>query len=146
MHFQVCTKKEEMTPHFGLISQLNKLVTREEFEFYLDDMIAHGYRMVVVWDGDEALGLSGVWVTTKIYSGKYMELDNVVVAESARSRGIGHKLTAFLEDLARKEGVKTMMLDAYLENEAAHKFYKNQGFRPRGYHFLKNLEGKTACD
>ena len=45
----------------------------------------------------------------------------------------------FLEDLARAEGVKTLMLDAYLENHKAHAFYEREGFEKKGYHFLKKI-------
>lgn len=105
----------------------------------LDDMIAHGYRMVVAVENGQAVGVSGIWVTSKFYCGKYMELDNVVVAASHRSAGIGRMLTDFMTELAVQEGCVTMMLDAYLENEKAHTFYKREGFAPKGYHFIKKI-------
>jgi hypothetical protein len=36
-------------------------------------------------------------------------------------------------------GCKTAMLDAYIGNEAGHRFYEREGFSKRGFHFLKTL-------
>ncbi len=139
LHFRILTQKAEMLPLCPLIQQLNASVTEEYYAHILDEMLLYGYRMVAVYEDEECLGLSGIWVASKIYSGKYLEMDNVVVAAAHRSRGIGKLLTDFITDLARQEGCVTMMLDAYKENEKAHIFYEREGFVRRGYHFLKRL-------
>ncbi len=136
---KILTQKTEMLPLYPLIRQLSPGVSEEQFAFRLDDMLAHGYRMAAVFEGEVCLGLSGFWVSTKIYSGRYMELDNVVVSENHRSAGVGQILTLFLEKIARREGCEMLMLDAYLENERGHKFYERHGFVKKGYHFLKKI-------
>ena len=95
-NFQILTKKSEMLPHWALIAQLNNAVTEAYLDEVLDDMIAHQYRMVVVLDGEHCAGLAGIWVSTKIYSGKYLEMDNVVVDKDYRSKGIGTLLTNYI--------------------------------------------------
>ncbi|MDO8365552.1 MAG: GNAT family N-acetyltransferase [Saprospiraceae bacterium] len=137
--FQILTEKSEMLPHYPLIRQLSPGVTEERYTHLLDDMLEHGYRMVAVFEGKVCVGISGIWVATKIYSGRYLEMDNVVVADTHRSKGIGKLLTDFIEKLALSEACEMMMLDAYLENEKAHAFYAREGFTKRGYHFLKRL-------
>lgn len=137
--FCILTEKAEMLPLAPLLQQLNPINTHEHLNALLDDMIAHGYRMVTAQEGEACLGVSGIWVTSKLYSGKYLEMDNVVVAAEHRSRGVGKMLTDFVTDLARREGCATLMLDAYLENEKAHAFYEREGFVKKGYHFLKKL-------
>ncbi len=137
--FKILIQKTEMLPHYLLIRQLSPGVTEERYTHLLDDMLAHGYRMVAIFDGADCVGISGIWVATKIYSGRYLEMDNVVVADTHRSKGIGQLLTDFVEKLALAEGCETMMLDAYLENEKAHAFYERAGFTKRGYHFLKRI-------
>lgn len=135
----ILTQKSEMLPLLPLIQQLSPSVTAERYDHLLDDMLAHGYRMLVVLEGEICLGLSGFWVISKLYSGKYLEMDNVVVSTEHRSKGVGKLMSDFLENLARREGCEMMMLDAYLENEKAHAFYEREGFTKRGYHFLKKL-------
>lgn len=142
MTIRILTKKEEMLPLFPLIQQLSPNVGEADYATFLDDMLARGYRMAAVFEeaSGECLGLSGIWTGTKIYSGKYMEMDNVVVSAAHRSRGIGKLLCDYLLDLARREGCRAAMLDAYLENAKAHAFYEREGFVRRGYHFIKKLD------
>jgi GNAT superfamily N-acetyltransferase len=66
-------------------------------------------------------------------------MDNVVVADTHRSKGIGQLLTDFVISFALDEGCETIMLDAYLENEKAHVFYERAGFVKRGYHFIRKI-------
>lgn len=137
--FHILTEKSEMLPLAPLLQELNPISTPEYLDAVLDDMIAHGYRMVTANEGNECLGVSGIWVTTKLYSGKYLEMDNVVVASKQRSRGIGKLLTDYITELAKREGCLTLMLDAYLDNKKAHIFYEREGFEKKGYHFLKKI-------
>jgi len=140
MEIRVLTQKQDMVPLYPLIQQLSPGVTKERYMDMLDDMLAHGYRMAAVFEDGACLGLSGFWVSTKIYSGRYMELDNVVIDAAYRSRGIGKMLYDFLLHIALEEGCEIIMLDAYLENEKAHTFYEREGFVKRGYHFLNKIK------
>lgn len=131
--------KNEMLSLLPLIKQLNPKIKKQAYAVMLDDMLAHGYRMAAVYDGEVCAGLSGFWISTKIYSGKYVELDNVVIDKNYRSKGIGKKLCDWVLKEAKKQGCVLAMLDAYAENISAHRFYYREGFFVRGYHFLKPL-------
>jgi GNAT superfamily N-acetyltransferase len=105
----------------------------------LKDMLLHGYRMAGAFDGKTCVGLSGFWIATKIYSGKYVELDNVVIDKNYRSLGIGKLLCDWIISEAKKQGCETAMLDAYVENASGHKFYLREGYIIRGFHFIKKI-------
>ncbi len=137
--YKILTQKDEMLPLYPLIQQLSPGVSETRYAYLLEDMLDHGYRMAAIFEEEVCVGVSGIWVATKIYSGRYLEMDNVVVAETHRSKGIGKLLTDFVEQLALAEGCDTIMLDAYLENEKAHAFYERAGFVKKGYHFLKGV-------
>ncbi|MBC3540709.1 GNAT family N-acetyltransferase [Rufibacter sediminis] len=129
----------EMVRQFPLIQHLNPTMEPARYEELLRQMVPQQYRMVGVFDGDTCLGLSGYWMGTKLYSGKYLEVDNFVVDEQSRSKGIGKLLLDWLTAEASKHRCETMMLDAYVVNHAAHKFYLREGFVIKGFHFLKRL-------
>ena len=126
---------------FWLIRQLTPSLKMPEYKILLKDMLLHGYRMAGVFDGKKCVGLSGFWISTKLYSGKYVELDNVVIDQNYRSMGIGKLLCDWILKEAKKCGCKMAMLDAYSENFAGHKFYLREGFVLRGFHFLKKING-----
>ena len=133
------TSRREMVAQYPLILQLNPAMTEAQYSHMLGQMLPNGYRMVGIFDGETCLGLSGFWINTKLYSGKYLEVDNFVVDAGRRSQSLGKHLTDWLQELARQEDCQTIMLDAYTSNHAAHRFYFREGFHIKSYHFFKTL-------
>lgn len=133
-------KPEEMAEGYRLIRQLNPEITEQEYLQRLPEMVKAGYFQVVLRDKENNIvALSGIWINTKLYSGKYLEMDNVVVDMLVRSNGVGSELFKYAEKLARENNCKCIMLDAYKENIKAHGFYVRKGFVSRGFHFIKKL-------
>lgn len=128
-----------MQEQFPLIKQLNPDLKKSGYNKMLKEMLTHGYRLAGAFEGNKCVGLSGFWISTKIYSGKYVELDNVVIAKNYRSKGIGKILCRWVEKEAKRCGCVTAMLDAYAENQDAHRFYFREGYIIRGFHFLKKI-------
>lgn len=137
--FQELHTLPEMLQHISLVQQLQSSLTLEEYKTMLPQMINNGYFQVAVFDNEKCIGISGIWINTKLYSGKYLEMDNVVIDANYRSQGIGKLLCDWCINKAKENNCKTVMLDAYLENEKAHAFYEREGFTKRGYHFLKTI-------
>ena len=76
--------KEEMLNQLHLIQQLYPDYTLEIYADLLDEMLQNHYKQVVVYEQEQSIGLSGFWVGTKLWCGKYLELDNVIVHPSHR--------------------------------------------------------------
>lgn len=91
------------------------------------------------FENGELIGVSGAWLSTRLYSGKQIELDNVVVKAARRSQGIGRRLMSYIYDWARRQGCLTCELNSYVHNGGSHKFYFNEDFQIIGYHFQKRL-------
>ena len=140
MDLREMNSKEEMLSNYELLTEVYPTLTIEEYSRELDLMIPHNYGQVVVFDGDIRAGLTGYWIGSKLWCGKYMELDNVVVAEKYRSRGVGKQLFEFFEKKAKDEGCTMLALDSYNDNYEAHKFFKREGYDPRGIHFINILD------
>src|ERR1700739_2616936 len=130
---------EEMEQMAGLIKELTPDLTMDSYKKMLVEMIPHNYFQVAVFDGEKAIAVSGYWLATKIYCGKYLEIDNFVVAKEYRSQSIGKLLINWMLNEAKESNCQTVLLDAYVENFKAHKFYYREGFIARGFHYLKRL-------
>ena len=100
----------------------------------------NNYGQVAVFDGEKCVGISGYWLGTKLWCGKYLELDNVIVINEYRSQGVGKILSEYLENKAILNNCTIQVLDAYTSNFKAHRFYYNQGFSPKGFHFIKVMD------
>jgi len=109
---------------------------------YLEEMIPHNYTQVAVFENDQCLGLTGCWSGTKLWSGKYLEIDNFIVHPEHRKKGIGKMMTDFIDKKAKENECTMIVLDAFTGNFTAHRFYYNQGYIPKGFHFLKILNDK----
>jgi ribosomal protein S18 acetylase RimI-like enzyme len=138
--------KAEMLAEVEVMKELYPKLTVEKYEIMLNEMLPNNqYGQLAAFENGECLGICGFWIGTKLWCGKFLELDNVVVSEKARSKGIGKLMTDYLEKKAEQLECTIMVLDAYTNNFGAHRFYYNQGFGPKGFHFIKvkNEQGLT---
>lgn len=129
--------KEEMLVQYAVMLHLYTNFTYEKYEAYLTEMIPNNYKQIAVFEGDICVGLSGLWSGTKLWSGKYLEIDNFIVHPDHRKKGIGKIMTDHVDAVARETGCTMIVLDAFTGNFNAHRFYYNQGYAPKGFHFLK---------
>lgn len=132
-------RAEEMFPYFFLVQQLQPWLKQHHFENHLKSMTQHNYSMLVLFENQAAVALTGIWIGHKLYCGKYLEMDNVVVDANHRNKGLGQQLYDAAFQIAKIENCRVMMLDAYITNEGAHRFYEKLAFEKKGYHFIKTL-------
>ena len=140
MYIKELTTKAEMLDQLAVLQELYPNLTAAYYSQMLDEMIPHNYGQIGVFEQDKCLGISGYWLGTKLWCGSYLEMDNVIVIEAARGTGAGKMLSTYLNDKATELGCHIMTLDAYTNNFQAHRFYYNQGYAPRGFHFIKILQ------
>jgi ribosomal protein S18 acetylase RimI-like enzyme len=78
-----------------------------------------------------------LWSGTKLWSGKYLEIDNFIVHPEHRKKGIGKMLT----DYVTKNQRTRLYHDCFRRFWKLYcaSFYYNQGYVPKGFHFLKIL-------
>jgi ribosomal protein S18 acetylase RimI-like enzyme len=103
-------------------------------------MLQANYQQVIVTKNKQTIALTGVWIGTKLWSGKYIEIDSFVVHQDFRGQKIGDILIAEVHKIANKENANQIVLDAFTTNFSAGKFYINHGFQPKGFHFVKILK------
>lgn len=128
-----------------IVRELYPDLTLEYYSEMLENMLPKNYFQIGIFENEECIAISGYWLGTKLWCGKYLELDNVVVKSSKRGSGAGKLIQAYLEEKAKAMNCNIMVLDAYANNYKAHRFYYNQGYAPKGFHFVKIMpEGKIT--
>ncbi len=132
--------KEEMLKYLPVLNELYPSLSLEAYSQELDEMIPCRYGQVAVFDEEECIAICGFWIGNKLWIGKYLELDNIVVRASHRNQGVGKLMFDFLERKATEQQCKMLALDSYTNNFSAHKFFYNQGYGPKGFHFVKLLD------
>ena len=87
----------------------------------------------------ELAGVFGLWFAVRHYAGKTCEVDHVYIKPEYRNQGLGKQAFQWIYDYAREQGCETSELNAYVHNFPSHKFYMNENYVIKGYHFLKKL-------
>jgi len=136
--------KQQMLAQLDVLQGLYPSLTMAQYATELDLMLPHNYSQLAVFDQDECIAICGIWIGNKLWVGKYLELDNIVVKEAYRSRGVGDLIFKTLEQKAIQENCNMLSLDSYTSNFKAHKFFYNQGYSPKGFHFIKLLNEKAV--
>jgi GNAT superfamily N-acetyltransferase len=144
MEIREIHSKEEMLKNYELLLDVYPTLSLDEYTSELDDMLPHNYGQVGIYEGDTCIGMTGFWIGSKLWCGKYMELDNVVISKKHRSKGAGQILFEYMEEKAKQENCTMLALDSYSDNFKAHKFFYGQGFIPRGFHFINILDRKKV--
>src|SRR6202171_4385047 len=86
--------------------------------------------LLVARDGEEIVGTTTVIVYTTPFWIK-ARLDEVVVDEAARGKGVGEALMKASLDLAREKGVEVVELQSAVHREEANRLYPRMGFKLR---------------
>ena len=103
------------------------------------EMAQQNYECIGIYDSEKLMGICGLWFQTRHYAGKSLEVDHVIIDDDYRNNGIGSQLMEFVYDYAHKKSCNWVELNTYVHNFPSHKFYYNQGFVAKGYHFVKKL-------
>ncbi len=140
MEIKELTTIEEMTAQLSVMQQLYPRLTIDKYRAMLTEMIPHNYRQIAVFEDNVCVGISGYWFGTKLWCGKSIELDNFIVHPDHRQKGVGKMICDYANNKAETLGCTNIVLDAYTTNYPAHRFYYNQGFGAKGFHFVKILD------
>ena len=103
------------------------------------EMATQNYECAVIYDGDNLIGVTGIWYSTRHYIGKSAEIDHVFIEAEYRSQGLGKQFLNWIYDHVKSKGCEAAELNTYVQNYPSHKFYYNEGFEILGYHFLKKF-------
>ncbi|MFM7387327.1 MAG: GNAT family N-acetyltransferase, partial [Bacteroidota bacterium] len=72
---------EEMLSTYEVLTELYPSLDLAAYRNELMFMVQHNYTQVVVKEKEDILGVTGVWIGNKLWCGKYLEIDNIVVSE-----------------------------------------------------------------
>lgn len=110
---------------------------------YADKMrqvFADGGRMLVVTEGNDAVGVAVYRIYRDTYNGIKCYVDDLVTDEARRSGGVGHAMIEWLALRARHAGCGALCLDSGSHRTQAHKFYFREEFVITSFHFNKLLK------
>lgn len=87
--------------------------------------------VLVASDADGSVLGALTLVVFRIPTGVRAWIEDVVVDDAARGRGVGEALSRFALDIALRKGARTVELTSRPSREAANRLYQRIGFEPR---------------
>lgn len=89
------------------------------------------------WVDSEKEKIGRVWIFIKDGQSYLYE---IYLYPQARGQGFGKQTMDALEDFAKKEGARSIMLNVFAFNSTAQALYQKQGYRTASMHMRKSLE------
>lgn len=113
-----------------LLPQLSQSADPPSNEFARSIVDSDASRLLVAREDDQILGMLTL-VIFPIPSGVRAWIEDVVVDDAGRGKGIGEKLNRVAIDIAESAGARTVDLTSRPSRVAANELYKKIGFMPR---------------
>jgi ribosomal protein S18 acetylase RimI-like enzyme len=113
-----------------LLPQLSKRAKPPDLAALKEIATAPGTALLVARDPNRGGAVIGslTLVTYRIPTGLHAVIEDVVVDESARGRGVGAALLAEAVEIARRQGSRLVDLTSRPSKEAANRLYERAGF------------------
>jgi len=121
---------------FAVMRQLRPhLASAEEFVERVQRQRSAGYRLLAAWRDAAPVGLAGYRLQENLIHGRFVYIDDLVVAEPERRGRIGAVLLEAVAVEARAIGCDRLTLDTAIDNLLGQRFYFRNGMLPTGLHF-----------
>ena len=138
LHFQELDIEEVLT-YIHLFQELNTNISLNKLDDRLNNMNKENYIFVKVYDRVKCHGVFSYKTTTKLYSGKQLELENLILYKNSRNMGIGKIVINYIIEKALILQCTSVELNVYIDNTNAIKFYEKYKFKKIGHHLIKCL-------
>ena len=124
-----------------LLGQLGYSVERDDVPARLERFTGKGNgRVLVAVSAGEIVGFAALELTYPIHHPRPVaHLSAFAVAAGSRRQGVGRALLSAVEDAARTQGCRRMVLTSAEQRADAHLFYPAEGYSYTGRRFTKEL-------
>jgi GNAT superfamily N-acetyltransferase len=123
-----------------VMRELRPHVAAGDFLATVRAMQADGLRLACIRDGGRVVAVAGYRISTNLFSGRHLYVDDLVTAETERSKGHGKTLLGWLRQLAVENDCDVFHLDSGVQRKRAHQFYLREGLELSSYHFSERLK------
>jgi GNAT superfamily N-acetyltransferase len=130
----------EIADCYEVMAELRPHIPREQFLPLVRSMQADGYRLACIREGGRVVAVAGYRFGTNLFCGRHLYVDDLVTADSERSKGHGRELLTWLRALAIAHDCNTFHLDSGVQRKRAHAFYLREGMEQSSLHFSVRLK------
>jgi GNAT superfamily N-acetyltransferase len=139
MRIAVAETSAEIARCFPVMSQLRPKIGVDEFIPLVARLATLTGLRIAYLDEDGIKAVAGYRISEWLAGGRYLEIEDLVTAEGARSRGYGGRLFDWLVDVAAKDNCRQIRLVSNVKRADAHRFYVRKGMTLEAHYFSMNV-------
>jgi GNAT superfamily N-acetyltransferase len=135
----------EIESCYAVMAELRPHIGRDEFLPLVRNLSEKtGFRLVYLTDEGEVKAVGGFRIAEWLAGGKYLEIEDLVAASGARSKGYGGALFDWLVAESSKAGCRQLRLLSGVKRTDAHRFYLRKGMNQEAHYFSIDV-ARTAA-
>jgi GNAT superfamily N-acetyltransferase len=128
---------------YDVMAELRPHVSRAEYLATVRAMEKDGLLLACVRDGGRVVAVAGYRISTNLFCGKHLYVDDLVTSDAERSKGHGKALLAWLREQAVLNDCDVFHLDSGVQRKRAHQFYLREGLELSSHHFSERLKPRA---
>lgn len=140
MKISQAKEKEDYLKCWNVVHELRPHLDQERYLTLILYMIDEGYKMIYIEENGKAVSFCGYRLTTMLYRGRNINVDDLCTLPEARGKGHAKVLLNYVLQEAQQEELQSIHLDSGHHRHDAHRLYLNFGFRITSHHFSMELE------
>lgn len=133
------TTDAEINACFPVMRELRPHLRETDFVAAVRRMEGEGFRLAALTIDGAVQAVAGYRIIEMLRTGRMVEIDDLVTAQSTRSAGCGKALLDWIAAEARAEGCSVLELDSGVQRADAHRFYFRERMHVLGFHFSRTL-------
>jgi GNAT superfamily N-acetyltransferase len=135
----------DLEASFSVMKELRpKLIDPATYIAQVKKQREQGYLLLAAWHDGRVVGLAGYRFQDSLLFGRFVYVDDLVVAGSLHRCGLGEELLKAARQQAVIHHCNHFILDTGLHMALAQRFYFRQGLLAEGLHFVEPLSQLAA--
>ena len=124
---------------YRVMAELRPHLSEQDFLSQVQRQRESGYQLTYVEQDTKVVAVAGHRISHNLAWGPFLYVDDLVTADTERSKGHGKQLLDWLIDYARQQGCLQLHLDSGVQRKDAHRFYEREGMTNMGHHYSIKL-------
>ena len=143
MEIQIAKTPADFEAMFPVIRELRPHLSFADYAALIEESRKRDeYELVAIFDGANCIAAMGFRILFDFVHGKHLYIDDLVVTEACRSKGVGAELLQYAEKIAAEKRCKGLRLCTGVDNVGGKKFYEREGWKMRSVVYKKSFEAR----
>jgi GNAT superfamily N-acetyltransferase len=143
MRIELATTDEEILACHPVMAELRPQYSSDEFLAKVRRLMAEERFQLAYLSDDGVRSVAGIRMGDWLPTGKYLEIEDLVTAEAARSKGYGQALLRWVCDYAKQNECEIVRLSSATHRVDAHRFYEREGMTKAAWLFARKVRDEV---